>query len=318
MLLHKLEGLLGISLPLDQIPHHAQPPRLMRPGHLARLFDPPAGIPASQAEKTDQHPHPLNAALGQHRLRPADAVGTDPAHLGQQGIRSPLDTGDLLRSQVSRLRAEAARFLADMQSDLPPLLIEHAHHPAIPANPHPPAEVFRGNRVVGFLHFHMRVPMHHPFRLLEQGKAVDRQRVQGGSFGLLEKGSHLFAGSTVDASVRYSAFPVTQVSVLFFQAGEAASLQCVVFDIGDASFHFTFVAGRSGFGGQQYRAIVLAERLNLGIEFGIEPVGLRHGGLQVVDDESTGYATEVEKRVLDTANKRFGALPINHFAVAFA
>ena len=53
---------------------------------------------------------------------------------------------------------------------------------------------------------------------------------------------------------------------------------------------------------------MLGEGAHLGIELGIEPVGLRHGRLEVVQDQAAGHAAEVAEGVLEAAEEVVGGL----------
>ena len=66
------------------------------------------------------------------------------------------------------------------------------------------------------------------------------------------------------------------------------------------------------------RAVVLAERLHLGRQLGIEPVGMRHGRLEVVDDQRSRHAAEMPEGVFQAAQKVIGRLRKGGLAVALA
>src|SRR5690606_27698509 len=78
-------------------------------------------------------------------------------------------------------------------------------------------------------------------------------------------------------------------AVLVLKAGEAAALQGVVLDVADAALDFALVTGGIRPRGQEHGAVVGGERADLGVELGIEPVGPRHGGLEVVEDQLPGH-----------------------------
>ena len=46
-----------------------------------------------------------------------------------------------------------------------------------------------------------------------------------------------------------------------------------------------------------------AEVFELRVEFGVEPVGLEHSGLEVVDDDRVGHAPEVFEGVLQALDE---------------
>ena len=94
--------------------------------------------------------------------------------------------------------------------------------------------------------------------------------------------------------------------------------QGVVLDVVDALLDLPLVAGRVGPGGQKHGAVVLAEGADLGVELGIEPVGLLHGGLEVVQDQPPGHAAEVAEGILQAAEEVVGGLAVDDLAVGLA
>ena len=70
--------------------------------------------------------------------------------------------------------------------------------------------------------------------------------------------------------------------------------------------------------GPEDKAVVLAEGADLGIELGIKPVGLLHGGLQVIQNQSSRCATEVAKGTFNAAKEIVGGLAIDGLAVGLA
>ena len=63
---------------------------------------------------------------------------------------------------------------------------------------------------------------------------------------------------------------------------------------------------------------MLAEGADLGVELGIEPVGLLHGGAEVVQDQSPRRTAELAEGVLDAAEKVVGGLAVDDLAVGLA
>ena len=113
----------------------------------------------------------------------------------------------------------------------------------------------------------------------------------------------LVARGAVNPLIRDADLPVQQVFVLLLKTGELPSLEAVVLRIADAALRLAFVPRRARLGRQDHRAVVLSEGEQLGVEIGIEPVGARYRGLQVVDDQCLGHAAEVPKRVLQARRK---------------
>ena len=109
-----------------------------------------------------------------------------------------------------------------------------------------------------------------------------------------------------------------QVIVLLDEAGERVALQAVALDVADAVLDLALVARHARLAGQRHNAIVLAERLDLGVDLGIEPVGMADCGAKVVEDERAGHAAEVPEGVLQAADEFLRAFAPHHFAVGLA
>jgi hypothetical protein len=128
----------------------------------------------------------------------------------------------------------------------------------------------------------------------------------------------LAAGGAMDPGVGDGQLPVQQEGVLLLQAGEASRLEGIALDVVDALFDLPLVPRRAGSRGPEDKAVVLAEGADLRVELGIEPVGLRHGGLEVIQDQPSRYSTEVTKRIFDAAKEIVGGLAIDGLAVSLA
>ena len=61
-----------------------------------------------------------------------------------------------------------------------------------------------------------------------------------------------------------------------------------------------------------------AEVRELRVELGIEPVGMQNCRLEVVNDERTGHAPEILKRVLNALEEGVGGLREDRLAVCLA
>ena len=94
---------------------------------------------------------------------------------------------------------------------------------------------------------------------------------------------HLLLGGPMNPRVSNRPLPVQQVLPLFFETGERVPLQAVALDILHSRFDLPLVPGHPGFRGKDDRAVVLAERLNLGCQHRIEPIGMQHGCFEVVN-----------------------------------
>ena len=188
----------------------------------------------------------------------------------------------------------------------------------IPPHPHFATQIFRRRGVVGFGHFDVAIAIHHPPRFVEVGEAFARQGMQTALLDLAKHFAHLLLRRAVNPRVGDACFPLGEMLVLLLQAGEGASFQAVALDILDSAFHFPLVPGHVGLGGQDHGAVVLAERLHLRRQHGIEPIGMLHRRLQVVDDQRLGHAAEMGEGIFQTAEEVLGGLREGRFAVAFA
>ena len=128
----------------------------------------------------------------------------------------------------------------------------------------------------------------------------------------------LAAGGAMDPGVGDGQLPVQQEGILLLQAGEASCLEGIALDVVDALFDLPLVTGRAGSRGPEDEAVVLAEGADLGVELGIEPVGLLHGGLEVIQDQPSRCSAEVAKGVFDAAKEIVGGLAIDGLAVGLA
>jgi hypothetical protein len=88
----------------------------------------------------------------------------------------------------------------------------------------------------------------------------------------------------MDPGVGDRLLPRAQEGILFLQRGECTSFEGVLLDVIDAAFDLALVPGRVRTGGPQGDPIVVGEGADLGVDVGVEPVGLGDGGLEVVED----------------------------------
>ena len=128
----------------------------------------------------------------------------------------------------------------------------------------------------------------------------------------------LTARGAVDPGVGHGQLPVQQEAVLLLQAGEASPLEGIVLNVVDTLLDLPLVAGRVGPRGPEHDAVMLAEGADLGIELGIEPVGLLHGGLEVIQDQPPRCSAEVAEGILDAAEEVVGGLAVDDLAVGLA
>ena len=96
--------------------------------------------------------------------------------------------------------------------------------------------------------------------------------------------------------IRVSATVSSQSSRKVFlrlQTGEVSRLEGIALDVVNALFDLPLVPRRARSCGPEENAVVLAEGADLRVELRIEPVGLCHGGLEVIQDQPSRCSTEV-------------------------
>src|SRR5207253_9959648 len=102
-------------------------------------------------------------------------------------------TTDLRAAEVLRLRAEAARFVPNMHSDLLQLVVEDAHQPTVPARPDAAGQVLRWHGVIGALDLDVAVAVDDSPCLVEAREAFHGQALQGRPFHVQEVRADLAA-----------------------------------------------------------------------------------------------------------------------------
>jgi hypothetical protein len=105
---------------------------------------------------------------------------------------------------------------------------------------------------------------------------------------------------------------------LLLQAGEAPAPQGVFLDVVNAPLNLPLVARRVGTRWQEHRAVMFAETADLGVDLGIEPVGLLHGRLEVIQDQSPGHPAKATEGPLQAAEEVVGGLAVDRLAVRLA
>ena len=102
------------------------------------------------------------------------------------------------------------------------------------------------------------------------------------------------------------------------QPFKAPRFDPVFLGIVDTRFHLTLMAWHSRFCGHNDCAVMLAKRNNLGSQFGIKPISLGDCGTQVINNKCLGNAAKIAEAVFQAADKIFGGLTPNDFAVSLA
>jgi len=148
---------------------------------------------------------------------------------------------------------------------------------------------------------------HRSSSFLERGEATGWQRQECFAFDLLEEFANLLF---VVPWIRVSATDFSQLSRNSFCSARLLKvLPFKAFSLAYFTPASTFVFRLARLRRQDHRAIVLGERLQLGMHFGIVPVGSGDSRFGIVDDESLGRAAEVVNCVLDAGDEVVGRLP---------
>ena len=160
--------------------------------------------------------------------------------------------------------------------------------------------------------------MHRARGFFKRRKQALRQWRHLRAFHGVEHLADLLPGGAVNARVGHAAFPIPEEPVLRSQTLEAAALERVFLTVLDAGLDLTLVPGHRRARRQHHRAVMPAKLLYLRVEFGVKPVGPRHGRAQVVNHQRPGHTPEMPKRVFQTADEALGRLSPHHLAIAFA
>ena len=264
MLVDKVELLLPIGLPLEQLAEDSQAEGPMGERRFAGFFQGVAGVTIREAHEALQHANPVNPAVFEHCFGPARGLRADPAHLTQPPRGSMLYTADLLGRDVLRLRAETARLPSNVDRELLEPVVEDAYQPRVPAGPDRASQVFGRGGVVRLGHLDMAIAVDDPLALVKEGKPLPRQRLKRGPLDLLERLAELLLRGPVDPRLGHRLFPFEQVPVLRLQTVERVTLQPVVLGVAHAPLDLPFVTGRVRLARQDLPAVMLAERLELG------------------------------------------------------
>ena len=158
--------------------------------------------------------------------------------------------------------------------------------------------------------------MHGALPFIEAREEREGERLQRRLLVLLEPLPHLHPGRPVDPRVGHRRLPVLQEPVLLAQVPEQPPLERVALDVRDVALHLALVLGTVRARGDEDRAVVPGELLHLGVQLGIEPVGVLDGGLEVVDPETLRDAPERPEGVLQAPDKRLRRLAWDGLAVA--
>ena len=122
----------------------------------------------------------------------------------------------------------------------------------------------------------------------------------------------------MNARVGHAAFPFGKKQILFGQTRKAAALERVVLGKLHARLDLALVSRHRRARWQHGRAVMLAELRHLRVEFGIIPVRPRHGGAQIINDQSFGNATKIAKGIFQAPDEALGRLSPHYLAVSLS
>jgi hypothetical protein len=123
-----------------------------------------------------------------------------------------------------------------------------------------------------------------------------------------EELGHLTLGGAVDAQIGDGGLPFEQELVLGGDGFEATASQGVALHVADTALDLALVLRGAGPAGDDGDSVVTGELNELWVEFGIVPVGLEDGGLEVVEVEGLGDPVEGPEGVLQGSQEGFGIL----------
>ena len=273
------------------------------------------GVIARQMQETLQRANGLDAAPLQHRDRPRGARRPENPAAAEQVLGAALDGGDLMGMDMVGVGREATGFGAGVDADLLHLEVKDAHEPRLGAYPQLPADKLRGHGIVRLLKLDVAVAVNRALGFGEAGKQISGKWSECGPLRGEELGD-LLLDRAVNARVGHGRFPLHQELVLLRQARKLAAPEGIFLDVVDSGLDLALMAGHGGLGGGQDGAVVPAEVHELGIEIGVEPVGLQHGRLQIIRNEACGDAAKVSERVFRAPDERLRILAPDRLRVA--
>ena len=95
-----------------------------------------------------------------------------------------------------------------MQGHLFPAVVEDAHQPRVPANPHGTSQILRRRRVISLGHFHMAVTIDLALGFVKVAERFQRQGYQRCAFHLLKDFAHLLLRGAVNPRVGDGRLPI--------------------------------------------------------------------------------------------------------------
>src|SRR5665213_783030 len=192
------------------------------------------------------------------------------------------------------------------------------HEPRLRPDPEGTANKLGRHGIVRAAELDVAVTLDQTAALLETREEHGRQGPERRLLRGHEELKHLLAHGAVDAGVGDRALPLGQKLVLLGKAREGPALEGVILDVLDARLDLALMPGHGGLGRGEDRPVMAAELDQLGIEIRVEPVGLEHGGLQIIDDRARRHAAKMPERVFQAPDEGLGRLPPDHLGVALA
>ena len=118
----------------------------------------------------------------------------------------------------------------------------------------------------------MAVAIHLALAFIEEGEPIGTQGLKSLTLLVFKHLADLTLGSTVDPRVGDRRFPLSEVFVLFVEAVKRTPFERIVLGVLHARLDLAFVSRHVRFGGQNYYAVMLAERFNLWVELWFVPI----------------------------------------------
>jgi hypothetical protein len=190
------------------------------------------------------------------------------------------------------LDAISATFLAQLlPKKLACVRMQDAHVQLIPLHFDQPPDPFRRQAVIGGLHFHATVQMHHPFSVLVIAERFQREWQQV-RFFFGEHGRHLSFRRAMDARVRPALLPAVQIRLRFLQALEPHPFERRFLGVADSGLYFPFAIRIPDPARQGHHPIVGEHIAKQWINRRIVDVRNQHAFFQVVENHDSRTATE--------------------------
>ena len=164
-------------------------------------------------------------------------------------------------------------------------MIEDPNGLVIPANPNVVTQVFGRNGVVRSINRNVTIARDLALLLVVKRKAILRKWTQMSLLSALKGRSNMLLRGAMNPRVRDCFLPMVQVGVLLCQTLKASSLQGILLNIVHTPLDLYFMPRCCRTSRQECEAVMFAELVDLGMQFGIVPVGLENHALGIVEDD---------------------------------